>query len=399
LKVIVTDGNNRAALAITRALGREGHQVIVGAPKIPSLASTSRYCAKSFIYPDPAKASADYISIIHRVVKEEKPDVLLPVSDITTMLIAEDKAELERYCAVPFPPYASVKRAADKSDVMKLAEQLNVPTPQTLYVYSAKDAEEWIPACTKLGYPVVVKPARSRVRNGNAWKSFGVSYARDLEELKDILSELDEKGGYPVLLQERIFGDSLGLFLLMDKGEVTAAFAHRRLREKPPSGGVSVLRESAPLNALLKEYSESLLRALDWQGIAMVEFKQDRRSGEFKLMEINGRFWGSLQLAIDAGINFPMLLARTAVGKATERVYDYRIGVKSRWLWGDVDALLAILFKTGNKLNLPEGHPGRVRTLIDFLHMNESNTRYEVLDKDDMKPWLHETRCWLFSRD
>ena len=327
-----------------------------------------------------------------------RPDVLLPVTDVTTMMAAENKQYLEKFCAIPFPDYGAVERAADKSGVMKLAEKLDIPVPRTIYVNDIREAQEAASACSSIGYPVVIKPARSRVRAGNEWKSHGVKYANDEEQLRRILHGLNDEGGFPVLLQERIVGDGVGLFLFMDAGEAVAAFGHRRLREKPPSGGVSVLRESVPVQPELKDYSERLLKALNWQGIAMVEFKQDRRSGQFKLMEINGRFWGSLQLAIDAGVNFPVLLTRSAIGEKDNPCYDYKIGVKSRWFWGDVDALLSRLFKSADELQLPPGYPGRLETLFQFLQLRQKNTRYEVLDGDDIKPWLYETRCWFSGR-
>lgn len=393
MKVLVTDGNTRAALAIARALGRDNFEVIVGAENHPCLASESRFCAGRVICPDPLRDYGGFLDALVTALESIRPDVLLPVTDVTTMLVAENIVNLEKFCSIPFPDYSAVERAADKASVMQLAEKLNIPVPSTLYLQNFREIDEAVPACASIGYPLVIKPSRSRVRSGNEWKSHGVKYANDEQELRRILHILNEKDGFPVLLQERIYGDGVGLFLFMDGGKAVAAFGHRRLREKPLSGGVSVLRESVPLQPMLKEYSERLLKSLNWQGIAMVEFKQDRRSGQFKLMEINGRFWGSLQLAIDAGVNFPVLLVRSAVGETIAPVMDYEVGVKSRWLWGDVDVLLSRLFKSGNALNLPPGYPGRMETLFQFLRFRQKNMRYEVLDRDDIKPWLYETRC------
>jgi predicted ATP-grasp superfamily ATP-dependent carboligase len=396
LKILVTDGNSRAALAITRALGREGNQIIVGSTKLPSLASGSRYCTRSFIYPDPGRDSGGFVSKLRGVVAREKPDVLLPVTDITTLLVAENKTDFEKYCAVPFPEYESVRSAADKVHVMKLAEKLQIPVPATVYLHSRKDAETGVASLSSiLGRPMVVKPAHSRVRTGNGWTSTGVRYAVDERHLREILCNGFSPVEYPLLLQERIKGDGVGLFLCMDRNGVIAAFCHRRLREKPPSGGVSVLRESIPMQPLLRVYAERLLRALGWYGIAMVEFKKDERAGDYKLMEINGRFWGSLQLAIDAGVNFPSLLVRMANGEKVVPLKDYQVGVKTRWLWGDVDALLSRLFKSDAALNLPNGHPGRLRSVIDFMKFWGKDLHYEVMDPHDLKPWLHETKCWL----
>lgn len=397
-KVLVTDGNARAALAITRALGRENCQVIVGSEKHPCLASVSRFCAGRVTYPSPTSDYAGYLGWLTAILERIRPDVLLPVTDVTTFIAAEHREMLERYCAIPIPDYGAVQRAADKSSVTELADRLGIPIPRTLYVNHGRETSEKIEEAAAMGYPVVIKPSRSRVRAGNGWRSQCVAYATDREQLQKRVQALSDERGLPVLLQERIVGDGVGLFLFMDAGRTFAVFGHRRLREKPPSGGVSVLRESVAVREELQDYSERILRALNWQGIAMVEYKQDRRTGRFVLMEINGRFWGSLQLAIDAGVNFPVLLTKAAVGEKTPRIGDYRIGVKSRWFWGDVDALLARLFKNDRELQLPPGHPGRIKTLFEFLKLWKKDTRYEVFDKDDIRPWIYETRCWFSGR-
>jgi len=184
----------------------------------------------------------------------------------------------------------------------------------------------------------------------------------------------------------------------MNTREAVASFSHKRLREKPPSGGVSVLRESIPVEPILKAHSERLLRALDWHGVAMVEFKRDNLAGSYKLMEVNGRFWGSLQLAIDAGVNFPSILAKIAVGEKIDPIKDYKIGVKTRWLWGDIDVLLALMLKSRKKLNLTPDYPGRLRSLIDFMHFWGKDLHYEVFNRDDIRPWLFETRSRLLRK-
>ena len=218
----------------------------------------------------------------------------------------------------------------------------------------------------------------------------GVSYARDPEELSVILRK---KGTweFPVLLQERIHGPGIGVFTCYQNGKMVALFGHRRLREKPPSGGVSVLRESVPVSPQTRAYTTKLLDHLKWHGVAMVEFKMDDRDGVPKLMEINGRFWGSLQLAIDAGVDFPEILLRIAKGETIEPVFSFKEGVKSRWLWGDTDSLLMLLFKNRTSLHLPEGYPGRIRATADFLRFFGKDLHYEVESLGDLRPALHET--------
>lgn len=181
------------------------------------------------------------------------------------------------------------------------------------------------------------------------------------------------------LVQEYIPGEGHGVFLLMNRGKVRAAFAHRRVREKPPSGGVSVVSESVALDPRLLAYSQQLLAALKWHGVAMVEFKHDRRDGRAKLLEINGRFWGSLQLAVDAGIDFPYLLYRMAVDGDIEPALTYREGIRLRWWLGDLDCLL-LQFRDGSRL----------RALVEFLKSNGNATRGEVFRWDDPVPGIAE---------
>jgi len=108
-------------------------------------------------------------------------------------------------------------------------------------------------------------------------------------------------------------------------------------------------------------------------------------------MEVNARFWGSLQLAIDAGIDFPYLVYQLARGQRPV-VGPYRVGVKSRWLLGDLDHVLARLFHRDRDLHLPDSAPSKWRTLRDFLRPAGPDTHYEVISRDDPRPFRYELR-------
>lgn len=391
MKVLVTDGNNRAALAITRSLGRKGHLVLVGAVRHPSLASSSKYCHDRFVYPSPTEHTVEFVECLIEVVRAKKIDIILPVSDVTTIPVTKHKKILEQYCTVPFPEETAVKLAANKAQLFQVAEELGVAVPRTLLI---ENSTQPFVLPQEMSFPLVVKPCTSRILTDNGWISTIVKYAKDWEELKRI-TKGEHPLAYPLLLQERIVGPGVGVFACYNRGKPVAYFSHRRLREKPPSGGVSVLRESIPVSPVAKEFSERLLKHLKWHGVAMVEFKLDNRDNVPKLMEVNGRFWGSLQLAIDAGVDFPNLLLDMAEQKTVGVVKDYKIGVKTRWLLGDLDSLLLILFKSKEKLNLPVGHQGKTRCFLDFMKLWGVNTHYEVLSLDDIKPWLYEVHQWL----
>ena len=130
----------------------------------------------------------------------------------------------------------------------------------------------------------------------------------------------------------------------------------------------------------------------------MVEFKEDRRDRSLRLMEINARFWGSLQLAIDAGVNFPCILADIAAGKSPLSPPSYRSGVRSRWLAGDLDSLLMLLTRSRARLALPVSHPGRPSSIWEFLHFRGCDLHYEVERCDDLGPAVLEWRRRLTGR-
>ncbi len=288
---------------------------------------------------------------------------------------------------LPFPETSVYRQASDKRVVLDLARQLGIRVPEQLVV---EDPTK----CTAVAnqvcwYPVVVKPARSVSVAGDVRIKRGVEYAADEASLLTTLRGIPAEA-YPVLLQRRVVGSGLGVFLLMWNGQTLARFAHRRIREKPPEGGVSTYAESVVLDSTLFERSRELLLHLGWSGPAMVEYKDERDTGVPYLMEVNARFWGSLQLAIDAGVDFPSLLVRAALGEDPQPIDTYQVGVRTRWWWGDVDHLIARL-----RGHAPEGSRSRLRAVLAWLTAPGNN---EVLRWEDPVPAVRETLDWLLRR-
>jgi predicted ATP-grasp superfamily ATP-dependent carboligase len=388
LKVLVLNGETRPALAITRSLGRLGHEVTVAAHRQPSLASVSRHCTDRELYPDPRDAPDDFADAIMDIVSRRGTNLLLPITEIATTLVTAHRHRLPPDCVLPVPSSDALAVANDKGRVLELAARLGVPAPRTVSLAAGAALPPNLP------FPCVIKPTRSRVRLENRWILGGVDYANNAAELERKLAALPS-ALFPLQLQERLGGEGIGVFACYWAGQPVAMFSHRRLREKPPSGGVSVLCESVPLDALAAGHASNLLSALAWHGVAMVEFKRDGRDGAIKLIEINGRFWGSLQLAIDAGVDFPAIVAKLASGERVSPVREYRAGIRSRWFLGDLDALNALMTRPIEELRLQPDHPGRWRSLIRFLNFWYPGQRSEVLRVADLSPGLLEIRRWL----
>ena len=387
-RVLITDGNTRQALAATRSLGRRGHFVVTLADRLPSLAGASNSSAVAELCPSPMDDCDAFVDTVVSLANRLQIDVVLPMTEISTLLLTRNTDRFPQECKVPFPAHESVQRASNKVEVLEAARGIGVPVPASRVVLSAATALDDI---SGLRYPIVIKPACSRVLTDEGWIANSVGYAADANMLRRKLAELPAVS-YPVLLQERIHGAGVGMFMLFDHGRLVAHFAHHRLREKPPSGGVSVLCESSAAEPAAAKQAESLLRSLDWHGPAMVEFKRDDRDGSLRLMEINARFWGSLQLAIDAGVDFPALLVDIAMGSAPAKPPEYRAGVRSRWLAGDLDSLLLVILKSRRQLNLPTSHPGRLRSLVNFIRTGGPDVHLELERWDDPGPAVLEWR-------
>jgi predicted ATP-grasp superfamily ATP-dependent carboligase len=247
----------------------------------------------------------------------------------------------------------------------------------------------------KYGFPVVVKPAFSKIQTGTGWLNASVRYAKNERDLRHILSD-QIFHRFPFVIQERIEGPGVGIFLLMANGDVIARFAHRRIREKPPSGGVSVLCESVEMPPEAFQAAVKILRKLQWTGVAMVEFKLDIGQNIYKLLEVNARFWGSLQLAVSSGVDFPYLLYRHANKENIDVPDGFTIGLRSRWELGDLDHLLIRLFKDPKSVHLPLNYPSRTSVLKDFFcDFFRSSVKNEVLRISDSKPFIHELKSYL----
>jgi predicted ATP-grasp superfamily ATP-dependent carboligase len=390
-RVLLLDGQQRSTLAAVRSLGKLGLEVTVGETRLPCLASRSRYVTKTLRYASPLADPKAFISDIACELSHSKYAMILPMTDITMALVVNEFENISRLTNLPVADKESYLKAIDKGKIIELSQTLGIPTPTTHFI---RNISELGAVNAELKYPVVIKPRQSKYLTPSGWIDAGVEYAYDFDELQNKFEKYINSPALP-LIQERISGPGIGAFLLFNKGEVKSCFFHRRIREKPPSGGVSVLRESIAPDPTIKDYSIKLLKALNWHGVAMVEFKLDNRDQTPKIMEINARFWGSLQLAIDSGIDFPSMLYEMITKGDVPSKFEYENGVKSRWLLGDLDHLLVRILKSDARLNLPPKYPGRLATLFEFLKFYQPKMKYEVLRFGDIKPFLFEFKEWL----
>jgi predicted ATP-grasp superfamily ATP-dependent carboligase len=267
--ILITDAGRGSAIAFIRSLGLRGWRVIAADADPRSPGFRSRYTRDRLLYPAPETAPREFVQTVLQTVREKKVDLIVPITDAAIFPLSEARPQFEGLCRVAIPDAETLAVVTNKLKTLELAERLGVPAPFSVLVSTAQEAvEQW----QGRDWPVVLKPRASRLYHDRARvEAFTVAYAADGAQLARQMQPFE--GRCPVLLQEYYPGQGHGVELLMDRGRPLAAFQHKRLREVPVNGGASAFRESVALDPKMYDDSVRLLEALNWTGLAMVEFK------------------------------------------------------------------------------------------------------------------------------
>lgn len=385
--VLVTDAGRGSAVTIIRSLGRKGYRVIAADTSALSPGMRSRYTACAVRYPDPKQAPDACVDVLLHAARTHRVDLLIPVTDEVILPLSDARDRFEGICQIAMAAPAALDVVTDKRKTFQLAECVDVPVPCTHLVGTREEATAVAPA---LGWPIVLKPQISRLyHEGDKIETLEVSYAEDQEQLNAQMARLE--GRCEVLLQEFCRGTGQGVELLLHEGRPLAAFQHRRLREVPITGGASAFRESVPLNPMLYEYSVRLLASLEWTGLAMVEFKVG--DGRATLMEINGRVWGSLPLAVLSGMDFPARLADLYLSgppadSPTLPDSRYAVGVRARNLELDLMWVGSVMLGRQRYPSVPI--PSRRAAAAALVGLLNPAYKFDILSLDDPLPGLVE---------
>jgi len=383
--ILVTDAGRGSAISIIRSLGRQGFRVIAADADPQSPGFRSRYAVERLLYPSPEHAPRDLVMALLRAAQERSVDLIIPVTDAVILPLSEARAEFADICAIAMPTPTALDVVTNKLKTLELAEQLAVPVPRTALVDTLQEALARGPA---LGWPIVLKPQKSRLyRDHAAIEAFTVCYAENLDQLAEQMMRFE--GRCAVLLQEYYRGSGQGVELLMHQGRPLAAFQHKRLREVPVNGGASAFRESVSLDPELYRHSVRLLEALNWTGLAMVEFKVGAEGP--KLMEINGRVWGSLPLAVRSGMDFPAQLAELYLYGPPDQLPTksrYQVGVRTRNLELDMVWIASVL--RGKRRYPFLGMPSRREGLAALIGLLNPVYKFDILSLEDPKPGFAE---------
>ena len=338
--VVILGAEPRVVVTIARSLHRYHIPVIVVGLSAGEAKPVSK-AIRHFVHLPHHREDRDrFLAELSHLIQSERCSMLIPSND-TGLTVAVDHYEaLTPLLRVGCPPPAIARKVLNKDLTLQVAQECGIAIPTTYAVHERAHIEA---LRAEMKFPIVAKP---RSKTDVARHTFKVRYFQSFEALSAAFAA-DEQFGSQVVLQEYCPGEGVGLGVLMHHGEPLAMFQHRRLKELPYTGGVGVTAVSEPLDPWLATQVIILLRALHWEGIAMVEFRQDSASGRTVLMEVNGRYWGSLSLAVQAGVDFPLYDWQLAHGQVPTVPNQYAIGMKWRWMAGDLIRLHGILLDQG----------------------------------------------------
>ncbi|MGH9601248.1 MAG: ATP-grasp domain-containing protein [Terriglobales bacterium] len=385
IDALVTGAETRQGLAVIRGLGWKGVSVCAAGAEADSMGFYSRYATARCHYPSAMEDKRGFVDAILAAVREHRIRVVLPAVESTVIALDEFREEVESVCRVALAPRPALHAALDKKETLALAARVGIPIPRSFYPADMKEAEDF---AKSVGYPVVMKPRAMASFGKGGGPKFKVAYAHDRAELARQLDTLCPGGLYPIL-QEYCPGVRTCMGVFFVEGEMLGIYQYKGIRELPLTGGVTTLHVSVPIDPDLRKWTQSLVTAMGYSGVANSEFRVDEATGRKVLMEINPRFYGPQSGSNLLGLNFPYAAYRyTLEGHKEPMPVEYPIGVRNRYLRGDVSALWQLWQREAVDYLAPL--PGRGRALLDVLSGFSPSVQSDVMDWGDPWPGVRE---------
>ncbi len=387
-KVLVLGRDNRSCLSVVRSLGRQNIEVHLGWSFSGDVVQHSKYIHK--IYEIPAYQSDDdaWKKTLLSIFRSEKYDLVIPCSDPTTLPLQRHRSDFEPLVQIYLLNDDIFEIVVDKARLYKLAVTLGINIPRHETCSSIEHVDGLVP---RLGLPLILKPISS-FKMENLRRKNHVRRADNEEEIKLLIQDMLGTG--EVQAQSYFTGKGVGVEILASEGEIVLAFQHERIHE-PIGGGGSSYRKSVSLSPELLSATKKLIKALSYTGVAMVEFMVNVKTGAWILVEINGRFWGSLPLALASGVDFPYALYQLLVNKKKTFQQDYRHPIFCRNTSLDFQWIIDQVRVAASKRK----HPNfpLLTYLKGVIHLLQMRERNDTLVWDDLKPGILEVKQLIGS--
>jgi predicted ATP-grasp superfamily ATP-dependent carboligase len=335
-RVLVTDASERSVLAACRGLAAAGYRVSTAAESRIALGHWSRFSNERIVLPAPLADPDGYVDRLAYVLRRTEYDVVMPGAERSLLPISERRALIEPYARLGLPPHEVVLRALDRTLVARHAAAVGLAPPPTVVCLNAEEA---LAAGPELGFPVVVKPARSVMWTAGGIQQSSASLAADAVALETAVAA----AGVPLMIQKFVSDTTIVSFAAVRvDGALLGPTVARYARTFPPEVGSAALAVTiAPPPGLAEQVGE-LLGSIGWSGIFELELLQ-LGGGRFGAIDLNPRPFGWMGLAIAAGANLPALWCDHVLGRRGVSPEGARLGICYRWEEADVRVALTQL--------------------------------------------------------
>jgi predicted ATP-grasp superfamily ATP-dependent carboligase len=287
-RVLITDGHYKQSLALARLFHAAGFEVHT----IGERFSANRF-SKFWVYHlaknAAGKTPAGEDGLLEFLSKSHF-DLLVPVGANSVFRAANRKVDYLAKTRLIIPDPRSIELAFDKFASANIATQLGIGVPRTL------KAEDWLREPFDSVKSYIVKNRRE------LGDRIETQYFKNGTQVTDFLNSFDELGRENLIVQERIQGVGEAFFAFYLNGILLDCYTHARIREIPTTGGSSTCARTTD-SIDVRDSGERILKFLNWNGPAMVEFKRELDTNDLFLMEINPKYWGSLDLGVASGFN------------------------------------------------------------------------------------------------
>jgi protein-tyrosine-phosphatase/predicted ATP-grasp superfamily ATP-dependent carboligase len=380
-KVLILGDDTRSFLACVRSLGRAGIEVHVAPENWGSPALQSRYIHKKHRLPTHIGDGSVWLQAMIALLQAEKFSLVIPTAEPALLPLYSHRDQLLPHARLAIPDEQSLAVLFNKIATRALAASVGVPTAKGLVLGPEVNADT---AIATLGLPMVFKPAHSYQLNNLSYRR-EVEVIESAEHLQAVLTHTHEE---PALLEAYFAGAGVGVSVLASRGRVLQHFQHVRHHER--GAGATGYRMSAAPDSALTAACERLVDALQYTGLAMFEFKRNAASGEWILLEVNARPWGSLPLPVSLGIDFPLWWFRLLVDGEEIASRAYQPQRYQRNFEQDAWYQLAELRKSRRSVvSLARFAFRSSRELGRFLIGTENN---DTLVRDDPAPGIAELK-------
>jgi predicted ATP-grasp superfamily ATP-dependent carboligase len=386
---VVPTGSPASTIAFHRSFARHGIRTIGVANDPSAPAFKSRYCDEKVLVDDPMADVTAYKDTLLALAMRPDVETIVPLKETDIYVLAKYRDEFAEYIRTPWPSFETLRTIHDRDRLFAAAREAGLAIPETR---SLDDVDSWTDDCVvKSRFALLADaytdddlPAELVDQEGAI---FVPAHERpDVDDLRDAF-------GHTPHVQRYLDGPEYSLGVLYDDGEPVVETQKRVIRGVKYHHGPSVYHETVDVPEL-ETFGRDLLTHLDYNGPADIDVIQDPDTGEYKLLEVNPRFWATVQMEIHAGFDFPLYYWQLATGDPVGPVPEPTPGIRSHTLAGELSYLLSVA---------TEDHPVCERPPLqaaarDVAESVLRDRRFDILDVRDPLPFVANVANALRSR-